>query len=126
MSLVRLLAQPGMSYNRVTLRRPEALLWRICGQVRRSSCVCPGVPPGQRGDRLPIDSWTHSLPVVGSNSIRPTGYSDCNFLTTRVDSVGVNSLTFSPDGETLGAINADPNKDPASCFLPAPSDFRLP
>jgi WD40 repeat protein len=40
--------------------------------------------------------------------------SDYNFLTTRVDSVGVNSLTFSPDGETLSAINADPNKDPAS------------
>jgi hypothetical protein len=51
---------------------------------------------------------------------------DYNFLTTRVDSVRVNSLTFGPDGETLSAINADPNKDPASCFLPAPSDFRLP
>jgi len=37
--------------------------------------------------------------------------SDYTFLTTRVDSVGVNSLTFSPDGETLSAINADPNKD---------------
>jgi hypothetical protein len=35
---------------------------------------------------------------------------------SHVDNVGVNSLTFSPDGEPPSAINANPNKDPASCF----------
>jgi hypothetical protein len=46
-----------------------------------------------------------------------------------MDSARVNSLTFSPDGETLSAINADPNKQRSSllflaCLRPATSGCR--